>query len=77
MSRHFDARVQPALRVLRAGGETTEPVTDPVGNPILENSEPTPLNSLSVWQPGEDVNDLGDSTDQPMEPMVGGIVKER
>ena len=72
VSRHFDARVQPALRVLRAGGETTEPVTDHVGNPILENPEPTPLDSLSVWHPGEDVNDLGDSTDQPMEPMVGG-----
>ena len=70
VSRHFDAGVvagQPALRVLRAGGET--PV--PVGDPILENPAPTPLNSLSVWQPGEDANDLGESIDQPM-PMVGG-----
>ena len=76
VSRHFDAGVQPALRVLRAGGENTENntemVTDPGGNPILENPEPTPLNSLWVWQPGEDVNDLGDPADQPMEPMVGG-----
>ena len=74
VSRHFDAGLaagQPALRVLRAGGET-----DPAGNPILESTSeaeaPTPLNSLSVWEPGEDVNDLGDSIDQPMEPMVGG-----
>ena len=30
------------------------------------------MNSLSVWQPGEDVNDLGESIDQPMELMGGG-----
>ena len=62
VSRHFDAGVaagQPALRVLRAGGET------PIGDPILEAGVPTPLNSLSVWQPGEDVNDLGSPSINP------------
>ena len=68
VARHFDAGVRPALRVLRAGGETTEP--------ILENPESTPLNSLSVWQPGEDVNGMMDSTDQSMEQMVGGDGEE-
>ena len=68
VARHFDAGVRPALRVLRAGGETTEPIS--------ENPEPTPLNLLSVWQPGEDVNGMMDSTDQSMEPMVGGDGEE-
>ena len=73
VSQHFDAGVevgQPALRVLRAGGETM--TTDPASDPSLGNSTPTPLDSLSVWQPGENVSDLGESVDQPMEPMVGG-----
>ena len=46
--------------------------TDPASDPSLGNSTPTPLDSLSVWQPGENVSDLGESVDQPMEPMVGG-----
>ena len=71
MSRHFDAKGaagQPALRVLRAGGETTDPTSDP----ILDAGVPTPLNSLSVWQFEEDVNDLGEAIDQPMEPVEEG-----
>lgn len=30
------------------------------------------MNSLSVWQPEENVNDLGEAFDQPMEPIEGG-----
>ena len=76
MSRHFDAEVQPALSCSTSwGGEHRQQHRHghrPWGNLILENPESTPLNSLAVWQPGEDVNDLGDAVDQSMEPMVGG-----
>ena len=49
------------------GGRQTQRVIQ-----FLDAGVPTPLNSLSVWQPGEDVNDLGESIDQPMELMEGG-----